>query len=279
MTVTLETVATDDLVHDLADVVAVKPDGTRWKACSIKTLQRSCASLLSTAIEHNDGEDVILRVLLTADSVQATVNTASVPPLAKHVVRMLKHLDADADTGALDTLIAHAESENKERAQVANSNTPSYTLFRNAAMQLGQCLNTDGADWYTLTTLSKSVYMLLLTAVCPGRERMLLYVRATDSDSFKAEEDHGRGVLEALCAEHPKHADSMTLATVLFTGGEPTTLIVGVHGCSDPRKNEFYHEVDLTSPILPAAQDLLPLLHNGLKLLYHDYEADSLGLM
>ena len=50
---------------------------------------------------------------------------------------------------------------------------------------------------------------------------------------------------------------------------------MGVHGCSDPRKNEYYHEVDLTSPILPAAQDLLPLLHDGLKLLYNDYEAES----
>ena len=108
--------------------------------------------------------------------------------------------------------------------------------------------------------------MLLLTAVCPGRERMLLYVRAADGDSF-TDEDHGRDVLEALCTEHPKHADSMTLATVLFTACEPTTLVVGVHGCSDPRKNEFYHEVDLTSPILPAAEDLLPLLHDGLKLL------------
>ena len=45
-----------------------------------------------------------LRVLLTADSVQATVSTTSVPPLAKHVRRMLLHLDANADTGALDTL-------------------------------------------------------------------------------------------------------------------------------------------------------------------------------
>ena len=188
----------------------------------------------------------------------------------------MKCMDAGADTGALDTLIAHAEASNKERAQVANGSTPSYSLFHDAALQLAQCLDTDGD--VPLTTVSKCVYMLLLTAVCPGRERMLLYVRATDSDLFKANEDHTRDVLEALCAEHPKHADSMTLATVLFTAGEPTTLVVGVHGCSDPRKNEFYHEVDLTSPILPAAQDLLPLLHDSLKLLYRDYEAESFML-
>jgi hypothetical protein len=107
MPITLETVATYDIVHDLADVVSVKPDGTRWKACSINTLQRSCASLLAKAVELNYGEDVTLRTLLNADAVQATVSTASVPPLAKHVRRMLLHLDSDVDTGALDTLITH----------------------------------------------------------------------------------------------------------------------------------------------------------------------------
>ena len=273
MSVTLDTIPNIAIVRDLADVVAVKPDGTRWKARSIKQLQLSCAGLLTKAIEDSDGAEVTLRALLTADAVKAAVNTASVPPLAKHVRRMLLKLDAGADTGALDTLIAYAEASNKERAQVANGNTPSYSLFHDAALQLAQCLDTDGD--VPLTTLSKCVYMLLLTAVCPGRERMFLYLRAADSDCFNADEDHTRDVLEALRAEHPKHADSMTLATVLFTAGEPTTLIVGVHGCSDPRKNEYYHEVDLTSPILPAAQDLLPLLHDGLKLLYHDYEAES----
>ena len=85
----------------------------------------------------------------------------------------------------------------------ANGTTPSYSLFHDAAMQLAQCLDTDGD--VSLTTLSKTVYMILLTAVCPGRKRMLLYVRAADSDSFQADEDHGRDVLEALCAEHTKH--------------------------------------------------------------------------
>ena len=146
---------TTDIVNDLADVVAVKPDGTRWKACSIKQLQLSCAGLLTKAIDDNDGAEVTLRALLTADAVKAAVNTASVPPLAKHVRRMLLKLDADADTGALDTLIAHAEASNKERAQVANGNTPSYSLFHDAALQLAQCLDTDGD--VPLTTLSKTV--------------------------------------------------------------------------------------------------------------------------
>lgn len=87
---------------------------------------------------------------------------------------------------------------------------PAYDV----ALQLAQCLDTDGD--VPLTTLSKCVYMLLLNAVCTGRERMLLYVRAAVSDSFKADENHTRDVLEALCIKHPKHADSMTLATVLF---------------------------------------------------------------
>ena len=59
-------------------------------------------------------------------------------------------------------------------------------------------VDADGDGDVPLTTLSKTVYMLLLTAVCPGRERMLLYVRAADGDSF-TDEDHGRDVLEALC--------------------------------------------------------------------------------
>ena len=46
MPLTLDTVATEDIVRDLADVVAVKPDGTRWKASSVKQLQRSCTGLL-----------------------------------------------------------------------------------------------------------------------------------------------------------------------------------------------------------------------------------------
>ena len=49
MSVTLDTIPTIAIVNDLADVVAVKPDGTRWKAGSIKHLQRSCVNLLVLA--------------------------------------------------------------------------------------------------------------------------------------------------------------------------------------------------------------------------------------
>ena len=48
----------------------------------------------------------------------------------------------------------------------------------------------------------------------------------------------------------------MTLSTVLFSGEEPVQLLLGVHDCRDHTKNGFYHEVDLTAPILPVAADL-----------------------
>ena len=78
MSVTLDTIPTIAIVRDLADVVAVKPDGTRWKACSIKQLQLSCAGLLTSAIEYYEGADVTLRDILDANLIQAVVNTASV---------------------------------------------------------------------------------------------------------------------------------------------------------------------------------------------------------
>ena len=64
-------------------------------------------------------------------------------------------------------------------------------------------------------------------------------------------------MLTALCAEHPKHTDSMTLDKCLFTGGEPTNTSLASKAAATPRKNEFYHEVGITTPILPAATDLL----------------------
>eukprot|EP01043_Picozoa_sp_COSAG02_P106606 COSAG02_NODE_42600_length_383_cov_0.721831_1_plen_127_part_11 len=100
-------------------------------------------------------------------------------------------------------------------------------------------------------------------------------MRAADSTDFDPADAHSRAVLDALCAEHPRHADSMTLCTVLFTGGEPTTMVLGVHGCTDPRKSEYFHQLDLTVAILPAASSLLPVLHEGLKELYANYVPDS----
>ena len=75
MYVSLDTIPTIAIVRDLADVVAVKPDGTRWKACSIKQLQHSCAGLLTSAIEYYEGADVTLRDILDANLIQAVVNT------------------------------------------------------------------------------------------------------------------------------------------------------------------------------------------------------------
>ena len=54
---------------------------------------------------------------------------------------------------------------------------------------------------------------------------------------------------------------------VVFSGDEPTQLVLGVHGCTNMTKNEFFHIVDLTAPVLPSAIDLVPMLHEGLKTL------------
>ena len=93
--------------------------------------------------------------------------------------------------------------------------------------------------------------------MCPGRERMLLYTRACDSDSFKPEEDHSRAVMEAVRAEHNVDCSTATLSTVLFTDGEPTQLVIGVWTGRSPhlrtRKNDFYHTIDLTTTVLPVA--------------------------
>ena len=48
-------------------------DGTRWKACSIKQLQHSCAGLLTSAIEYYEGADVTLRDILDANLIQAVI--------------------------------------------------------------------------------------------------------------------------------------------------------------------------------------------------------------
>ena len=81
--------------------------------------------------------------------------------------------------------------------------------------------------------------------------------------------------MDALRAEHNVDCSTATLSTVLFTDGEPTQLGIGVHGCNNHRKNEFYHTIDLTQTILPVAMDLLPMLHTGLKELYQDYTPES----
>ena len=296
MTVTLDTTATTALVRELADAACAKPGGSRWKNVSIVQMTNTCARFHEEMVRRNEGGELTLGQLLKADMVAAycdgdtenrrhvgvreiaaedhrrTVGVASIPPLARHVQRMLERIDPAASTADLDYLIGHAEEQCKMTAAAANARVPSYSTFLEAAARIGECV---GAAGVSARELSRAVYMLTMVAACPGREKMLLYMRASDSDGFDPAEAHSRAVLDALCAEHPHHADSMTLATVLFTGGEPTAIVLGVHGCSDPRKNEFYHELDLTAPILPAASPLLPVLHQGLKELYANYVPES----
>ena len=101
---------------------------------------------------------------------------------------------------------------------------------------------------------------------------MLLYTRAEDMTDFDPKTKHSQEELDALRAKYPSRKD-MTLSTVLFSGDEPVQLLLGVHDCRDHTKNEFYHEVDLTAPILPVAADLIPDLHQGLKALRRKIQA------
>ena len=259
MPTTLDTAATAELVRDLADLVCTKPDGTRWKSVSVTQMKNTCVRFCAE-MARRAGGDLTLGELLTAGMVEAycdgetenrrnvgnreiaaedhrrTVGVGSIPPLARHVMKMLKHLDPDASTTDIDVLIAHAEEQCKSKAAAANAQVPQYAALLDAAAHLGQCVGTAGAS---TKEISRAVYLLSMVAACPAREKMFLYMRAADSTGFDPEEAHSRVVLDALCAEHPRHADSMTLCTVLFAAGEPTTMVLGVHDCSDPRKNEF----------------------------------------
>jgi hypothetical protein len=291
MPTTLDTAATAELVRDLADLVCTKPDGTRWKSVSVTQMKNTCVRFCAE-MARRAGGDLTLGELLTAGMVEAycdgetenrrnvgnreiaaedhrrTVGVGSIPPLARHVMKMLKHLDPDASTADIDVLIAHAEEQCKTLAAAANAQVPPYAALLDAAAHLGQCVGTAGAS---TKEISRAVYLLSMVAACPAREKMFLYMRAADSTGFDPKDAHSRAVLGALCTEHPRHADSMTLCTVLFTEGEPSTMVLGVHGCSDPRKSEYFHQLDLTVPILPVASDLLPVLHDGLKALYREY--------
>ena len=53
-TLTLDTIATDQIIRDLAATVAKKPDGTNWKSTSITQLQNTCARFLDI-MEETDG--------------------------------------------------------------------------------------------------------------------------------------------------------------------------------------------------------------------------------
>ena len=272
MSVTLGTVATEQIVCDLVDASAVNANGTRWNATSsIPQLQISASKLLAETVRRNDDQPVTLGTVLCADALAAytdgnTVNTratdgyqqavtiASLPPLADIVIRMLRHIDPDAETSNIETLKAHAQAENADRTAAANADIPLYSTIHTQTAKHAMHLFAANTN---LTDVSKLTCLAMQVGVCPGRERMLLYTRACDSDSFNPEEDHSREVMEALRAEHNVDCSTATLSTVLFTDGEPTQLVIGVHGCTNHRKNEFYHTIDLTQTILPVAMDLL----------------------
>ena len=126
MTTTLDTTATTALVRDLADLVCAKPDGTRWKNVSIVQMTNTCGRFHEEMVRRHDGGELTLAELLTADMVASycdgetenrrhvgdrqiaaedhrrTVGVASIPPLARHVMRMLERIDPDASTADLE---------------------------------------------------------------------------------------------------------------------------------------------------------------------------------
>ena len=76
---------------------------------------------------------VQLRYEIATEDHRRTVNKASIPPLARHVKRMLLRLDPAANTADLDVLmIAHAEEECKG-VQPAISRGENCTLTRGRA--------------------------------------------------------------------------------------------------------------------------------------------------
>ena len=94
-------------------------------------------------MRRNDDQPVTLGAVLCADALAAytdgnTVNTratdgyqqpvtlASLPPLADIVMRMLRHIDPDADMSNIETLKAHAQAEIAERTAAANADIPLY---------------------------------------------------------------------------------------------------------------------------------------------------------
>ena len=97
-------------------------------------------------------------------------------------MRMLRHIDPDADMSNIETLKSHAQAEIAERTAVANADIPLYSDIHTQTAK--QAMHLFAANT-NLTDVSKLSCLLLQVATCPGRERMLLYTRACDSDSFK----------------------------------------------------------------------------------------------
>ena len=74
MSTTLDTTATTELVRDLADIVCAKPDGTRWKNVSIVQITNTCGRFHEEMVHRNDGGELTLAQLLSADMVGAYCN-------------------------------------------------------------------------------------------------------------------------------------------------------------------------------------------------------------
>ena len=118
-------------------------------------------------------------------------------------------------------------AEIAESNAAVNADIPPYNTIHTKAATCAMHAFPTFPTNANLTVISKVTCMLMQVCVCPGRERMLRCLRACDSDNFKPEEDHSRDVLDAFRAEH--ECDAASLSTVLFTNGEPTQLVIGVH--------------------------------------------------
>ena len=259
----LSSTVTAQTLRDLVDVVSIKPDGTPWTPQGVHNLHRSMCKMLADAVSRNGGpvtyaeflaaetitaycdgttaraRDVGDRAIAADDHCQ-TVGSGSIPNIAKVCIKILQYIDAGVDVSALEVLVAHAEAEGKERARVRNASTPSFAVFHDAAAKHGPALEEADVPLHEVSVLT---YLLLQVVVAPTRERMLLYARACNTEDFEPDVDHSATVLDTMKAEHPTHASTIALATVLFTDGEPTELVLGVQGCTDARKNNFFQVV------------------------------------
>ena len=96
----------------------------------------------------------------------------------------------------METLAAHAEAESAQRREEKNANTPWFNEFVVPVEEYAtKILEDKHAD---VDMLSKVTYVLLQTTAVPGRERMLLSLRADNAAQFNASEDHNRGMHDAL---------------------------------------------------------------------------------
>ena len=284
---------------DLVGIVCRNRDGVPWNASNLTQCIRRFGRFYDAMVP--EGEGATWEQLLTAanlrqfcdgatlhtrrrgdraieadEAYRQTIGTGSIAHMVNVCKRMLLHMDPSADTSVLETLAAHAESEATVRRDEVNDKVPPFAdIVESVRAYASEILGRDGeVDTHAL---SKAAYALLQVAMLPGRERMLLSLRGADSRDFDPSEDHSAALLSALQVEHPTSADHVTLATVVFDSlnpnPTPTSLVVGVHGGS--RKNEFFHTVDLSEPVLRQAESLTPLLHDALVRLTVGYTPET----